>query len=126
MIDLICRFKVFPILAVLCLYFGMSDWDKGISVSVFIILAALWGINWLLHHISPRWARYLRIGLLVIAVAAIVLVPELQEIVRTLINILFSALTTLTSPQLIALSILFLIMHAVLCWSRPAPQTTLQ
>jgi hypothetical protein len=119
MIQIICRLHVFLFLSALCLVMGMREWNPAISSSVLLIIAALWAINWLLHHISPRWARYLRYGLLAISLALIILVPQLRETFFGIVSVVFGALDSLTSARLIALAIVFLVTHAVLCWSRP-------
>ena len=120
MVQIVCRLHVCLVLAALCLLFGMKDWPPVISSSVLIIIVALAAINWLLHHISPRWARYLRYGLLAALVAAIILGPDLREIFLWFVNILLDALRNLSAARLIALAIVFLVTHAVLCWSQPA------
>jgi hypothetical protein len=120
MIEIICRLRVFLFLSVLCLVLGMREWPPAISGSIFIILVAFWAINWLANHISLRWLRYLKYGLAAAIVVMIIVVPELRELVLGLGNIFLSGLLELSSARLIVLAIVFLIAHAVLCWSQPA------
>jgi hypothetical protein len=120
MIEIICQLRVFLVLSILCFVAAVRDWDPAITVSVLLIIAAFWAMNWLLHHISLRWLRYLRYGFWVAVVAAIVLVPQLREIVLELGNIFLGGLPPFPPERLIVLAIVFLITHAVLCWSRPA------
>jgi len=60
------------------------------------------------------------IPLMLAIVAAIILVPQLREIFLEFVNILFGGLLALSSARLIVLAIVFLVAHAVLCWSGPA------
>jgi|WetSurMetagenome_2_1015567.scaffolds.fasta_scaffold08989_2 hypothetical protein len=120
MIGIICQLRVFLILSGLCLVLGMRGWDPVISGSILFIIIAFWAIDWLARHISLRWLRYLKYGFAVAIVVAIIVVPQLREIVLGLGNVFFGGLLTMSSAQLIVLAIVFLITHAVLCWSRPA------
>ncbi|HTP10059.1 MAG TPA: hypothetical protein VMP08_17510 [Anaerolineae bacterium] len=120
MIDIICQLRFFLILSGLCLVLGMRDWPPVISGSILFILLAFWAIDWLAKHISLRWLRYLKYGFAAAIVAAIIIVPQLRETVLELGRIFFSGLIELSSARLIVLSIVFLITHAVLCWSQPA------
>jgi hypothetical protein len=120
MVEIICQLRVFLILSALCLVLGMRDWPPAISGSILFILLAFWAIDWLSKHISLRWLRYLKYGLAAAIVVVIIVVPELREIVLGLGNIFVSGLLEMSSARLIVLAIVFLIAHAVLCWSRPA------
>jgi hypothetical protein len=119
MIEIVCRLRVFIFLSALCLIMGMKEWDPAISGSIFIILVAFWAINWLANHISLRWLRYLKYGFAAVIVVAIIVVPQLREMVLELGNIFFGGLLATSSARLIVLAIVFLIAHAALCWPRP-------
>jgi hypothetical protein len=119
MFEIFCQLRVFLILSALCLVLGMRDWPPVISGSILFIILAFWAINWLANHISLRWLRYLKYGFAAAIVVAIIVVPQLREMVLGLGNIFFGGLLVLSSARLIVLAIVFLITHAVLCWSRP-------
>jgi hypothetical protein len=119
MIDIICQLRVFLILSALCLVLGMQDWPPVISGSILFILVAFWAINWLANHISLRWLRYLKYGFAAAIVVTIIVVPQLREMVLGLGSVFFGGLLALSSARLIVLAIVFLITHAVLCWSQP-------
>ncbi len=100
----------------------MRDWDPAIPVSLLILVFLFWAINWLLHHISPRWLRYLRI-LFWFAVAAVILaVPELRAVFKDVVE----GLLSLQSSTLIVFSLVILVVWAVMCLARPASQSTSQ
>jgi hypothetical protein len=120
MIDILCQLKVFLILSLLCLIMGMRGWDFIISGSILFIILAFWAIDWLSKHISLRWLRYLKYGLAAAIVIAIIVVPPLHQMASELVTVFFGGLLTLSSARLIVMAIVFLIVHAVLCWSRPA------
>lgn len=120
MVEIFCQLRVFLILSGLCLVLGMREWDPVISGSILFILVAFWGINWLANHISLRWLRYLKYAFAAAIVVTIIVVPQLREMVLGLGDIFFGGLLALSSARLIVMAILFLIVHAVLCWSHPA------
>jgi hypothetical protein len=114
--ELICT--ILPWLALLLALLGMRDWDPAIPVSLLILIFLLWAINWLAHHISLRWRRYLRYLFLVLVAGIIIAIPELRAAFEATGNDLLS----LQSGTLIVLSIVTLIVWAVLCLARPAQQ----
>ena len=93
----------------------MRDWDPAIPVSLLILIFLFWAINWLLHHISLRWLRYLRYLFWISVVGAIIVVPELRA--------LFADVISLESGTLIVLSLVTLISWGVMCLSRPVQQS---
>ena len=114
--DIICT--ALPWLALILALLGMRDLDPAIPVSSLILIFLFWAVNWLVHYISLRWPRYLRILIWVLVVGAIVVIPELrasfEEVVRSLIS--------LQPNTLIVLALVTLIVWAVMCLTRPAAQ----
>ena len=115
--DILCT--VLPWLALLFALLGMRDLDPAIPVGLLLLIFLVWAINWLVHHISLPWRRFLRILFWVLIVGAIVVVPELraafEEAVRSLIS--------LQSGTLVVLALVTLIVWAVICLTQPAPQS---
>jgi hypothetical protein len=118
--DTICI--ALPWLALILTLLGMRDWPPAIPISLLALILLFWVINWLAHHITPPWARFLRILLLALIVGAFIVVPwlraSLEEVVRGLLS--------LKSSTLIVLSLVTLIFWAVLCVARPAAQSNSQ
>ncbi len=118
--DTICF--ALPWVALILTLLGMREWDRAIPTSLLILIALLWGINWLVHHIPLRWLRYLRNLIWVIIIGAIIVVPELraafEEIVRSLL--------ALQPNILIVFGLVILIVWAVMCVARPAAQSNSQ
>jgi hypothetical protein len=94
----------------------MRDWDPAIPVSLLILIFLFWAINWLAHHISLRWRRYLRYLLWMLFVGVIIAVPELRAMFEDLVH----GVLSLESATLIVLSLVSLIAWAVLDLSQPA------
>ena len=115
--DLICT--VLPWLALGFALLGMRDLDPAIPVSLLALIFLFWAINWLAHHISLPWRRYLRILFWVLILVAIIVIPELrtafEEVVRSLLS--------LQSSMLIVLALVTLVVWAVICLARPAAQS---
>jgi hypothetical protein len=105
-----------PWLALILTLLGMRDWDPIIPVGLLAVIALVWAINWLVHHISPPWARYLHILFWALIVGLIIAIPELrasfEEAVRGLLS--------LQSSTLIVLALATLIVWGVLCLARTA------
>ena len=93
----------------------MRGTDPAIPISLLILIFLLWAINWLAHHISLRWRRYLRVLFLVTMVIAVIVVPEL----RALFEDVVTGLLSLESSTLIVLSLVTLIAWGVMGLSRP-------
>jgi hypothetical protein len=115
--DTICI--VLPWLALIFALLGMRDSDPAIPVSLLALIFLFWAINWLAHHISLPWRRYLRILFWVLVVSIIIIVPEL----RTAFEEFVRSLLSLQSSTLIVLALAILIVWAVLCLARPAAQS---
>src|SRR5262245_50044114 len=107
-----------PWLALTLAVLGMRTWDPIIPLSLLILIAVFWAINWLAHHISLRWLRYLRIFFWVGLVIAVIVVPQL----RVLFEDVVKGLLSLQSSTLIVLSIVALIAWAIIGLARPARQ----
>ena len=118
--EIICA--ILPWLALILALLGMRDWDPAIPISLLILIFLFWAINWLAHHISQRWLRYLRVLFLVAIVIAVIVVPEL----RALFEDVITGLLSLQSSTLIVLSLVTLITWGVICLSRPARQPNSQ
>ena len=107
-----------PWVALVLTLLGMRDWDPVIPVGLLTVIALAWAVNWLVHHNSLPWSRYLRILFWALVVGLIIAIPELrasfEEAVRGLLS--------LQSSTLIVLALITLIAWAVLCLARPAPQ----
>jgi hypothetical protein len=116
--GLICT--VLPWLALVFALLGMREWDPAIPVSMLILIFLFWAINWLVHHISLRWRRYLRIAFWMAVIGAFIVVPEL----RALFKDVTEGLLSLQSSTLIVLSLVTLIAWGVMCLSRPVQQPT--
>jgi hypothetical protein len=97
-----------PWIALLFVLLGMRDWDPAIPISLLILIFLFWAINWLVHHISLRWLRYLRIVFWVAVFGAGIAVPELRALFEDVVK----GLLTLQSSTLIILSIITLIAWA--------------
>ena len=93
----------------------MREWDPAIPVSLLILIFLFWALNWLVHHISLRWLRYLRYLIWLSVVGAILVVPELR--------VLFEDVISLESGTLIVISLVTLIVWGVMCLSRPVQQS---
>jgi hypothetical protein len=109
---------VLPWLALIFALLGMRSWDPVIPISLLFILFAFWAINWLAHHLSLRWLRYLRHLLWVVPLITIIVVPELRALFEELIQ----DLLLLESGTLIVLSIVTVIAWAVIGLARPKQQ----
>ena len=118
--DLICT--VLPWLALLFALLGMRDLDPAIPVLMLAVIFLVWAINWVAHHITPPWARLLRILFWVVIVGAFIVVPFLRASVEELVG----GLLSLQSGTLIVLSLVTLIVWVVLCLARPAAQSNSQ
>ncbi len=99
---------ILPGLSLVLALLGMRNWDARIPGALVLLIALFWAINWLLHHVSLRWLRYLRILLWTAVVVAVII----------------TALLNPNSNMLIVFSILTLIVWAWRVWrarqSRPA------
>jgi hypothetical protein len=115
--ETICN--ALPWVALVLTLLGMRDWDPAIPGSLAILILLVWVINWLAHHISLPWSRYLRILFWVFVVGAIIVIPELRASFEEAVR----GLLALQSSTLIVLALVTLIIWAVMCLSRPAPQT---
>ena len=115
--EFICT--ALPWLALILALLGMRDWDPAIPASLAILILLFWAINWLIHYISLRWPRYVRILFWVLVIGIIIIIPELrasfEEAVRGLLS--------LQSSTLIVLALVTLIVWAVICLARPARQS---
>ena len=111
-----------PWLALVLTLLGMRDWDPVIPVSLLAVVALAWVINWLVHHISLPWARYLRILFWVFVVGAIIVIPELRASFEEALR----GLLSLQSSTLIVFSLVTLIAWAVICLARPTTQSNSQ
>ena len=107
-----------PWLALILALLGMRDWDPAIPGSLSILILLVWVINWLVHHISLPWSRYLRI-LSWVFVGAIIVIPELRAAFEEAVISLLS----LQSSTLIVLALVTLIIWGVMCLARPAAQS---
>ena len=114
--PLICT--ILPWLALVFALLGMREWDPAIPVSLLILIFLFWAINWLVHHISLRWLRYLRIVFWAVVIGAFIVVPELRALFEDVVK----GLLSLQSSTLIVLSIVTLIIWAVMCLARPVQQ----
>ncbi len=108
--------NILPWLALAFALFGMRDADSAFSVSLLILIVLFWAINWLLHHISFRWLRYLRYLLLILIGGAIIIVPELRAV--------FEGVIPHEPSTAIVLSIVTLVVWGVMCLARPTQQST--
>ena len=110
---------VLPWLALGFALLGLRDLDPAIPVSLLALIFLFWAINWLAHHISLPWRRYLRILFWAFIVGAFIVVPwlraSLEEVVRGLLS--------LQSSTLIVLALATLIVWGVLYLTRPAART---
>ena len=118
--DTIC--SILPWLALILALLGMRGTDPAIPISLLILIFLLWAINWLAHHISLRWRRYLRVLFLVTMVIAVIVVPEL----RALFEDVVTGLLSLESGTLIVLSLVTLIAWGVMGLSRTTRQSNSQ
>jgi hypothetical protein len=114
--EIICT--LLPWLALILALLGMRGLDPVIPISLLILIFLFWAINWLTHHISFRWLRYLRTLFWVAVAIAIIVVPEL----RALFEDVLTGLLSLESSTLIVLSLVTLIAWGVIGLSRPARQ----
>jgi len=118
--DTIC--SILPWLALILALLGMRDTDRAIPFSLLLLIFLFWAINWLAHHISFRWLRYLRTLFWVAVAIAIIVVPEL----RALFEDVVTGLLSLESGTLIVLSLVTLIAWGVMGLSRPARSSNSQ
>lgn len=118
--DTICT--ILPWLALIFALLGMRDWDPAIPVGLLFLIFLFWAVNWLVHYISLRWPRYVRILFWVIVVGIIAVVPALRTSFEEVVSGLFS----LQSSTLIVLSLVTLIVWAVIGLARPAAQSNSQ
>ncbi len=113
-------YTALPWLALGFALLGIRDLDPAIPVSLLALIFLFWAINWLAHHVSLPWRRYLRTLFWVLIIGTIIAVPEL----RTAFQELVGSLIALQSSTLIVLALATLIVWGVLCLTRPAAKSS--